>query len=486
MDDNTAFDIDPQALDFRQARLLVIGDLMLDQYWLGDTHRISPEAPVPVIQVNHQQERLGGAANAALNVKTLGAKVSIAGIVGKDVQGKKLCALIEKADIDNACLQSDGDQTITKLRIISQNQQMVRADFETAFDEVGIKKLTENAIEMIAQHDAIILSDYNKGTLTHCQRIIQAAKETNTPVIVDPKGHDFTRYKDACILTPNLKEFEAIVGVCHSREVLIDKAQGLINALNLKALLITLSENGMALCLANGEYHHFNSLAKEVFDVTGAGDTVIATLATGIASGLPVEQAVSLANTAASIVVSRLGASQVTCLDLKVALDSHTPANRAILDIAQLQAQINFEKSMGKKIVFTNGCFDILHKGHTAYLQEAKALGDRLIVAVNDDKSIKRLKGETRPVNGLEDRMSLLASLAAVDFVIPFTHDTPCDLLDCLKPDILVKGGDYAIEEVVGIDIVQAYGGEVKVLSLQKGRSTTQIIDTIIHSHTQT
>lgn len=478
--------IDLTKCQFQSSRLLFIGDLMLDQYWTGSTKRISPEAPVPIINIQHNQEGLGGAANAALNARTLGAQVSIAGIIGTDSNGDVIKRLLNQSGIEQKHLESPLEKTITKLRIISQNQQMIRADFESPFSQESAEQLTDKIIHSIDDYQAIVLSDYNKGTLAQCQNIIQKARANNIPVIVDPKGTDFSRYKGATIITPNLSEFEAIVGHCDNKETVIEKAQGLIKELDLDALLVTLSENGMMLCNKEGKYQHYNALAREVFDVTGAGDTVIATLATAIAADLNLEQSVALANTAASIVVSRLGASQVSLLDLKVALDQHQHSHESIMDIEELMAVINFEKSLGKKIVFTNGCFDILHKGHTAYLQEARALGDRLIVAVNDDDSIRRLKGNDRPINPVEDRMSLLASLASVDFVVPFSDDTPCDLLTKLKPDILVKGGDYTLDEVVGGDIVLANQGQIKVLSLQQGRSTTQTIDTIIKRHQDT
>lgn len=471
------------ALDFRSLNLLFVGDLMLDQYWQGATGRISPEAPVPVVHVNSQQARPGGAANAALNAKTLDANVSLAGIFGQDEPGNTLTHLIDEAHINNLSIRSDRDQTITKLRILSQNQQMIRADFEAPFSDCSIQELTKQVVDNLAQHDLLVLSDYNKGALSECQMLIQQAKKIGKPVIVDPKGNDFSKYKGATLLTPNLSEFEAVVGPCSDSADILEKAQGMINTLSLEALLITLSENGMLLIDANGEHHHFNALAKEVYDVTGAGDTVIATLACAMAKGSSLKEAAFLANSAASIVVGKLGASQISCLDLKSALSNHRPVTPIFSDIDALRDVLAFEKQLGKRIIFTNGCFDILHKGHTAYLREAKALGDRLVVAINDDESIKRLKGDKRPVNALEDRMSLLASLSSVDYVIPFSGDTPTDLIKLLEPNVLAKGGDYGIEEVVGADIVQSYGGDVKVLSLQQGRSTTTIIDTIIRSH---
>lgn len=466
-------------LDFRNTRILVIGDLMLDQYWIGETTRISPEAPVPVVKVNGSENRLGGAANAALNVRSLGSNVALAGIVGTDDNGRIVKRLLKEHKIEDLVLESVDAQTISKLRLISRSQQMLRADFESGFSDVDTFDVTRKSLSHLADFPVVLLSDYNKGTLAHCQRIIEEANKVGAKVIVDPKGNDFTRYRNAWLLTPNMHEFETIVGKCRDEQDMFAKANHLIAELNLKALLLTRSEQGMTLFLPDGTHFHFNAIAREVFDVTGAGDTVIATLACAIARDIPLEQAVMLANTAAGIVVGRMGAASVTPLELKLALEQNQHRPTGITTKEQLCALVQFEKNLGKRVVFTNGCFDILHAGHVQYLNEAAELGDRLIVAVNSDASVKRLKGETRPVNTVNDRMAVLASLKAVDWVIAFEDDTPEPLLEAIKPDVLVKGGDYGIDQVVGAPIVQAYGGEVKVLSLQDGISTTRIIDSI-------
>lgn len=468
-----------EQLDFRQSRILVIGDLMLDQYWLGDTSRISPEAPVPVVKINSSEDRLGGAANAALNTKSLGAKVSIAGIIGNDTNGILLSQLIEKEGINNAAVSCKKANTITKLRLISRNQQMLRADFEKDFSSDAKTQLSQQVIADINNHDIILLSDYNKGALSDCQAIIKAANNADKKVIIDPKGDDFNKYIGAFLLTPNLSEFETIVGKCNNEQDLFSKAYDMIRNLKLEALLLTRSEKGMTLFFKNGEHHHFNTKAQEVYDVTGAGDTVIATLTTALASGINLEQAVMLANTAAGIAVGRMGAATVTPLELKLALENTGSKPTGITTPEQLAKLVAFEQSLGKKVVFTNGCFDILHSGHVTYLNEAANHGDRLIVAINDDASVKRLKGEERPINTVDDRMQVISSLAAVDWVVRFSTDTPEPLLELVKPDVLVKGGDYAVNEVVGHQIVTAYGGEVKALSLQEGASTTNIIDSI-------
>lgn len=466
-------------LSFNNARILVVGDIMLDEYWHGDTERISPEAPIPVLKVKQSEHRLGGAANTALNIKRLGASVTLAGVIGQDEAAETMLKLAQDEQIDTITVKNNHHPTTRKLRLLSQNQQMLRTDFEKPLSLDQAKALTDLLVDKIGAFDAILLSDYDKGALLNCQPLIAAAKEQQIPVLVDPKGDDFERYHGATLLTPNLKEFETIMGPCQSQSMLIEKGQMLLSTLDLQALLITLSENGMLLCFAHGEHLHIHTAAKTVFDVTGAGDTVIATLTAAIANGYSLNQATQLANTAAGIVVGKMGAAQVSALDLQLAFQQPHLPQKIMPSCTQLMQQIQFDRGLGKKVVFTNGCFDILHKGHVSYLSEAKALGDFLVVAVNSDESIKALKGENRPINSLDDRMCLLASLSCVDFVIPFYSDTPTELIEQLQPEFLVKGGDYNVKDVVGKSIVEAYGGTVFVLTLQQGKSTTEIIERI-------
>lgn len=468
-----------QSLDFRQAKILVAGDVMIDQYWLGDASRISPEAPVPVVKIQDDDFRLGGAANAALNCASLGSQVSLAGIIGHDDDAKMYQQLLAEHHIESLHASCEDSSTIKKLRIISRSQQVLRADFEAPFSAAAQKKITDNILNSIEQHDIILLSDYAKGCLIHCSKIIEQARRLNIPVVIDPKGSDYSKYIGAYLLTPNMQEFELVVGNCEDEQDLFQKAQQLIDDLSLQALLLTRSEKGMTLFLNDGSHQHFNAEAKEVFDVTGAGDTVIATLASAIAAKQSLSDAVTLANTAASVVVGKMGTVAITPLDLKVALEQKSFSPSGIMTLESLKKAVEFEKSLGKSIVFTNGCFDILHAGHVQYLQEAAALGDRLIVGVNSDASVKRLKGEERPINTVNDRMAVLSSLAAIDWVIYFEEDTPENLLKALLPNILVKGGDYDIDGVVGGDIIINNGGKVAVLSLQEGVSTTLIIDSI-------
>lgn len=468
-----------KSVDFSNTRILVIGDLMLDQYWLGDTQRISPEAPVPIVKINSSENRLGGAANAALNAKSLGSNVALAGIIGQDGNGETVKQLIRHHKIQDLVLASEDAETINKLRLMSRNQQMLRADFEKPFRPLVVEEAMRQLLPHLVDFSVIVLSDYNKGTLVNCSTLIAEANRHGAKVIIDPKGNDFSRYKNAFLLTPNLAEFEQIVGVSQSEAELKEKALALIEELQLEALLLTRSEQGMSLFLKSGENHHLPAIAREVFDVTGAGDTVIATFACALAAELPLTQAMHLANTAASIVVARMGAASVTPLELNIALEQQHQQTLGVLSLEQLSDLVQFEQQQGRRIVFTNGCFDILHAGHIKYLNEAAVQGDRLIVAVNSDASVKRLKGDARPINTEHDRMSVLASLKAVDWVVAFEDDTPEALLKTIQPDVLVKGGDYTVDQVVGADIVEAYGGEVKVLSVQEGLSTTKIIESI-------
>jgi D-beta-D-heptose 7-phosphate kinase/D-beta-D-heptose 1-phosphate adenosyltransferase len=463
---------------FSNARVLVVGDLMLDRYWQGAAARISPEAPVPVVHVKETEERPGGGANVALNMSSLGVKVSLCGLVGDDEAGSALEGHLQRAGV--VCrLQRDASiPTITKLRVISQHQQLLRLDFEQPMWHANLSELEGHCRQLLDKADLMILSDYAKGTLQKPQTLIQMARLRGVPVLVDPKGSAFERYRGATLLTPNLKEFETVVGPCNSDSELRERGMALRERLNLKALLITLSERGMLLIRQDEPVLHLPTRAREVYDVTGAGDTVIGVLGAAIAAGLRLPEAAGLANLAAGLMVAKLGAGSVTPAELKGALrregDFHT-----ILDRNGLCTAVEEAHALGERIVMTNGCFDILHEGHVRYLQQARQLGDRLVVAVNDDDSVRRLKGEGRPINSVEQRMAVLAGLASVDWVVPFSEDTPEALICAVKPDLLVKGGDYRPEEIAGHDCVVNSGGEVKVLDFVPGRSTSRIVEAI-------
>jgi D-beta-D-heptose 7-phosphate kinase/D-beta-D-heptose 1-phosphate adenosyltransferase len=469
-----------QLPNFDSARILVVGDLMLDRYWHGGTSRISPEAPVPVVLVNGVEERLGGAGNVALNIATFGTQTSLIGYCGRDEAGQNLIALLQSAGIDCVVEQIPGRPTITKLRVLSRHQQLIRLDFEDRFHDVPSAHLLANFAGKLNEADVVVLSDYGKGTLNSVQELIQLAGEAGKMVLVDPKGTDFDRYRGATLITPNRSEFEAVAGPCRDDHELADKGLGLLEKLELKALLITRGEHGMTLLRRGESPRHLPAHAKEVYDVTGAGDTVISTLAAALAAGASLEDATGLANLAAGIVVGKLGTASVTLEELDDALHGQRAHHRGAIELDELLPLLGTARRKGEKIVVTNGCFDILHPGHIQYLQQARALGDRLIVLVNSDASVRRLKGSGRPVNPLEHRMTMLAALECVDWVVPFEEDTPRDVIGRLLPDILVKGGDYKdITEIAGHDHVLANGGEVRILDFLGDYSTTRIIQAI-------
>jgi D-beta-D-heptose 7-phosphate kinase/D-beta-D-heptose 1-phosphate adenosyltransferase len=464
---------------FESAKVLVIGDLMLDRYWHGGSSRISPEAPVQVVNVGQIEERPGGAGNVALNIASLGSQASLIGITGVDEAAESLKTRLSAANVICDFEQIQDAPTITKLRVISRQQQLIRLDFEEHFKgrgTAGLLKRTQNHIENCG---AVILSDYAKGTLDDIQSLIQLANQHKVPVLVDPKGTDFSRYSGATLITPNLHEFEAVVGHCEDEQQLVDKGLALLEQHQWQALLVTRGEHGMTLLRQGHPELHLPALAREVFDVTGAGDTVIGTLASALAAGSDIENAVALANTAAGIVVVKLGTATVSAHELRRKLRSSGEIGSGSLNQQQLKIVTEEAKAHGEKIVMTNGCFDILHAGHVAYLQQAKRLGDRLIVAVNSDDSVKALKGEGRPVNPCDRRMSVLAALGSVDWVVEFDNDTPRDLIADILPDILVKGGDYEVEQVAGAKEVLAVGGRVEILQFVDGVSTTKIIESI-------
>ncbi|TDF37312.1 bifunctional D-glycero-beta-D-manno-heptose-7-phosphate kinase/D-glycero-beta-D-manno-heptose 1-phosphate adenylyltransferase HldE [Alteromonadaceae bacterium M269] len=465
-----------QLVDFSQAKVLVVGDIMLDRYWSGNTGRISPEAPVPVVNIGGSQDRPGGAANVALNLAALGCQVTLMGLTGKDEASESLSEILSSVGIECFFLTYEDFDTITKLRVMSRNQQLIRLDFERSFEELDKTELVAAYKERLVEHSAVVLSDYAKGCLSEVSPLIEAAKSLNIPVIVDPKGQDFSKYAGATLLTPNMSEFELVAGHCVDEQSLVSKAQSLIGQYQLGSLLVTRSEKGMTLLEPEKAEFHLPAKAKEVYDVTGAGDTVIATLAGAFAAGSSLENACVLANAAASIVVGKVGTSTVSYNELATLMSSEQDIGRGVMTEEQLLMAVSEAKKRGETLVMTNGCFDILHAGHVSYLANARKLGHRLIVAVNTDASVTELKGPGRPVNDVERRMSVLAGLASVDWVVPFSEDTPERLISELLPNILVKGGDYAPEDIAGGKQVLANGGEVKVLNFEDGISTTHII----------
>ncbi|WP_273826677.1 MULTISPECIES: bifunctional D-glycero-beta-D-manno-heptose-7-phosphate kinase/D-glycero-beta-D-manno-heptose 1-phosphate adenylyltransferase HldE [Providencia] len=466
--------------DYKKAGVLVVGDVMLDRYWHGPANRISPEAPVPVVKVTMVEERPGGAANVAMNIASLGASSRLVGLTGIDDAAKALTENLNAVQVRCDFVAIPTHPTITKLRVLSRNQQLIRLDFEEGFDNVDVAPVLERIEQALPHIGALVLSDYAKGALTHVEKMIALANKAGVPVLIDPKGSDFERYRGATLLTPNMSEFEAIVGPCKTNQDVEEKGMALLNSLELKALLITRSEQGMSLIRRDEAPLHLPTQAQEVFDVTGAGDTVIGVLAASIASGRPLHEACALANAAAGVVVGKLGTSTVSPIELENAIRGRADTGFGVMTESELKQAVANARQRGERVVMTNGCFDILHAGHVSYLANARKLGDRLIVAVNSDASTRRLKGETRPVNPLEQRMIVLGALGAVDWVVAFEEDTPQRLIAEVLPDILVKGGDYRPEDIAGSAEVWAAGGEVKVLNFEDGISTTNIIKNIM------
>jgi len=462
--------------DFSKASVLVVGDVMLDRYLFGGTSRISPEAPVPVVHVRQDEDRAGGAANVAVNLARLGISTKLLGIVGQDDEAAALESAITNSGVECSFTEVAGWPTITKTRVQSRGQQLIRLDREEAVPS-GSTALTKSLVENLGSANAVVLSDYGKGSLTDIAAMIAVCRDANVPVFVDPKGSDFEKYRGATLITPNQGEFEGVAGRCADDADMVSRARDMIDELDLSALLVTRSEKGMLLVERGDEPQFLSTRAREVFDVTGAGDTVIAVLAAALAVGDDLRSAAALANLAAGLVVGKIGVASVTPSELRVALHRRGQGGRGLVSEEELVPLVAEARNRNEKVIMTNGCFDVLHAGHVAYLEEAKSLGDRLVVAINDDDSVRRLKGDPRPVNKLDDRMLVLAGLASVDWVVPFSEDTPERLIGAVLPDILVKGGDYRPSEIAGSRDVLQNGGEVRVLAFREGQSSSRIID---------
>jgi D-beta-D-heptose 7-phosphate kinase/D-beta-D-heptose 1-phosphate adenosyltransferase len=457
----------------------VVGDAMLDRYWYGGTSRISPEAPVPVVHVQDDEARAGGSANVALNISALGSSAVLLGLVGQDDAAETLDKLLRDAGVEPRLSRLADRSTISKLRIVSRHQQLIRLDFEDGFDADQQAVLKQTFETALPQCDVVVLSDYGKGTLSDPQSLIADCRAAQRPVLIDPKGTDFERYRGATLITPNLSEFEAVAGPCPDDSSLVERGQNLTETLGLDALLITRGEDGMTLLRQGREPFHLSAQAREVFDVTGAGDTVIATMATALASGLPMDSAAQLANMAACIVVGKLGTATASVGELAQAIAAQRTVDHGVVTEDQLHDALSAARGRGETVVMTNGCFDILHAGHVTYLEEASRLGDRLVVAVNIDATVSALKGADRPVNPLANRMRVLAALECVDWVVPFTEETPERLICEVAPDYLVKGGDNDPDKIPGANCVRQAGGSVAVLTYVDGVSTTRIVDSI-------
>jgi D-beta-D-heptose 7-phosphate kinase/D-beta-D-heptose 1-phosphate adenosyltransferase len=463
-------------------RLLIVGDLILDRYVTGEVSRISPEAPIPILAAGHEEDRLGGAGNVAANLRSMEAQVAIVGVFGDDGLGRHCAELFRNLGVDAEGCVIDGERpTTAKTRLVSGVQQMLRVDWERAapVNAAVERRLLEQVERRVPQADAVILSDYGKGVLTPAvlRAAIGACRAAGVPVLVDPKGSDFSRYRGATLLTPNRKEAEQALG--RRIATLADlpaAAAELQRIAELELSVITLGADGIFFVDEQGRAERMPTVARAVFDVTGAGDTVIAHLSLALAAGWKLAEAVVLANHAAGIVVGRRGAASVTRAELRAALGAGDGAGSKVLRPSDLDARLSTWRAEGLTIAFTNGCFDVLHAGHVRYLRFARTKGDRLIVGVNDDHSVRRLKGPTRPVNPLEDRLEVLAALEMVDAVVPFGEDTPKELIERITPQALIKGEDWADKGVVGREWVESHGGQVHLAPLLAGRSTTSIL----------
>ena len=475
---------------FKQKRILIIGDVMLDRYWHGVTERISQEAPVPVVQLADQKMRVGGAANTAANVQALGGKVSLLGITGADQYSQLIRDELDKKSIQANLVQCQHNPTIVKTRVLGGAQQLLRIDQENRFSAQAVDKLYAVFQEVLVNTDAVIISDYQKGTMPEPDKLITAAKKAGKPVFVDPKLADLSAYAGADVVKPNEKECLALLGQFNTTEELVPLVRQALSEYNINAFLVTRGARGMV-WITQTDVIEFPAHMREVYDVTGAGDTVIATFVTALTSDLSYKKAVELSNLAASLAVSKIGTVQVSQDELQQAEAIYTQpslrlSSETVVTETVLLDYIHNAKKSGEKIVFTNGCFDILHPGHVQYLEEAKQLGDRLIIGVNTDESVSALKGPSRPINTLSTRMMMLGALRSVDWVVAFSESTPTRLIESLSPDVLVKGGDYTdVNALAGAQHVQATGGEVKILSLAPNQSTTNIIDKI-QSQSQT
>lgn len=469
-------------INHQKQHALVIGDVMLDRYLIGSVGRISPEAPVPIVLLNQQNERAGGAANVAANLALLGIKTHMIGCVGDDSEGATLLKLLQQLAIDTSGIYTSKNRpTIAKTRVLSGHQQMLRLDQESGavFDAAENSGLNAAIKQQLAlKPSVVILSDYAKGLLSEatCQAIIAQCKASNITVLVDPKGRDYSKYSGATALTPNKKETAEACDTTIDDVDLIKKASVLKQKLQLEFLAVTRGEEGIS--LIDDKTHHLPAIAKQVFDVSGAGDTVIATLAAGLMHNLSVLQSLQLANIAAAVVVGKVGTVPISQADLLEALASQQGSEQAnkVCDLDALNLKVNAWKKANQKIVFTNGCFDLLHAGHVTYLEAAKKRGDKLILGLNTDRSVSSIKGPTRPVVQENDRARVLAALESVDAVILFDEDTPLNLINAIQPDVIAKGSDYTAKQVVGGKEVQSWGGEIALIDLVEGRSTSNII----------
>jgi D-beta-D-heptose 7-phosphate kinase / D-beta-D-heptose 1-phosphate adenosyltransferase len=467
---------------FGDLKILVIGDIMLDRYIIGDVERISPEAPVPVLRHVQRYDRAGGAANVALNLAGLGCQTVLAGFWGDDAEKADLAAILQQTGVNTAGVVSGTLPTISKTRIVGRRQQLLRMDIESRDQPPAaeMQQLIDRTVALVPGVNAVILSDYAKGAVSPalCEAVIRAAHAAKVPVLVDPKTADFGKYAGAMTVCPNLQELSVATGVAaHHTDELLKAARALMVRHGFKFLTVTMSEKGITILGPDGDYNS-PARAREVFDVSGAGDTVIATLAASLAGGLHIQSGVELANLAAGIVVGKVGTVPIAQHELIAALtpSSGIVSEEKILDFDRVQRRVAEWRASGETVVFTNGCFDLLHVGHITLLEDCRRYGSKLVLGLNTDASISRLKGPSRPIVGERERARVMAALAAVDAVVLFDEDTPLELIRALKPNVLVKGGDYTVETVVGHQDVIASGGRVQIVPTVEGFSTTNIV----------
>ena len=473
----------------RRPKVLVLGDIICDVYLHGVVNRISPEAPVPIFECGERRPVLGGAANVAANLHAFGCDVYLVGVVGADAAAQEIRDLLDKQGIAADWLVEDPSRPTTEKTRLAAPQQMLRLDRETRrpLDAAYGQAVADVACALLPQVDGAIGSDYHKGVCTPqvLEALFRRARELGRPVVVDPKARDFTHYQGATVLTPNRLEAERASGRTLRDETEVEAVgRWLREQSQAEAILVTRGPQGMSLISAAQLPLHIRPNAREVYDSTGAGDTVIATFTMAMLSGLDYAEAAMLANTAAGVVVGKMGTAVVTPMELRAACALEaTPELRKVLTRDELARAVRQRRQSGERIVFTNGCFDLLHVGHMRYLQQARAQGDCLVLGLNDDASVRRLKGDKRPLIPHAERASVLAALACVDYVTIFSEDTPLALIECVRPDVLVKGGDYTLETVVGRDMVEAYGGEVTLVPFVEGVSTTNIIDSVLQRY---
>lgn len=471
-------------------KTLVVGDIIYDEYIWGNIERISPEAPIPVLEWVGDNSALGGAANVAHNLCQLGAKVYLVGAVGADEQGYKLKELLKNAGIETDGVFCDPKRPTTcKTRILAHNQQILRIDKEITQpipDQIE-KQVLKYIMSIGPEMAGIICSDYLKGLLkeSFLKQLIPMAKKWDKLILVDPKGRDFSKYQGVYALTPNLKETEIAAGIKIVTEEDLEKAATrLFQAVKCHTLLVTRGKDGLSLFREGNSPTHIPTETKEVYDVTGAGDTVISLFGLSLFSGYDPLEAAQLANIGAGIVVGKLGTAPISRRELAEYLtDQSLYQSKKIITLTELLPIANRARTQGKTIVFTNGCFDLLHVGHIQYLQKAKALGDILIIGLNDDNSVRVLKGPPRPLISQDERANILAALGCIDYIVIFSELTPEALIRAIKPHILVKGGDYALDQVVGRDIVEGYGGQTKIIPYMPGYSTTGLIEKIVQNY---